>query len=332
MMECVLRYSVALLLCSIAFAQPPARLLSFGDSITEGYAASIADKRYVNQIADAKGWQLFNYGFGGSRAADQADVVFASNPGATDFVTYMVGTNDNWIYGLDPARTVIFQSAHMDEVAWLGLPASAKIRGTDAAVAYSGSWLATTSANGGYGIGKVSTSQGASLRFQVRGTTLLFGTIIADGNGGEFALSIDNVSYGAYQCYGGLVATHFNRTYAPSLIRIPNLTNGTHSVVATVTSMSSPTNKVFFEWAAGLDGLRHPALRPFMWLTCRQRVPRLSWAHAMGLQHYRRAKCKRACVRWFENQVRPRRGIYRPDKRHHSRRCSSERLGRRSHS
>ena len=252
-----MRLIAALLIYAVpVLAQNANRLLAFGDSITEGYAATAPEKRYVSLIAQAKGLTLENHGISGQQATDQADWIFGAVPQAGDRVTYMIGTNDNLTYGLDPGGMAIFRSAHLDEIAWLAIPEQAKTRGTAASVSYSGTWSATGIGNGGYGLGKTSTNQGDSARFQITGTELLIGTIVADGNGGRFSLSVDGTNYGEYRCYGdGLIATkYFKRTYAPSLIRLSKLSAGSHSVAITVTSASGPRNNVYFEWAAGLDG------------------------------------------------------------------------------
>ena len=200
------------------------------------------------------GWNLVNNSVSGAQAADQADEIFTTAIQASSPYLYMIGTNDNWFYGIDPDKMPIFESAHLDEIAWLGIPDNAKIRGTDEGVVYMGDWSNTALKNGGYGIGKASSNQGDYVTFQVKGSILLIGTIIADGNGGEFELLIDGEKFlGPYHCFGNApVSTHFGRTYAPALVRIAGLDSGTHTINLTVSSSSSPANQVDFEWAAGV--------------------------------------------------------------------------------
>lgn len=75
------------------------RYVAYGDSITQGFAASESCKSYAFLLAEKKGWELLNMGFGG-RASTPSDapVVAALRPA---FVTVLMGGND-WQIGRPP--------------------------------------------------------------------------------------------------------------------------------------------------------------------------------------------------------------------------------------
>ncbi len=230
-------------------------LTAFGDSITEGNAASDSTNRFVNIITAVKRWSLVNHGVSWSGVADAADNIYGTSISASNPYLYMIGTNDVRIYAEDQTLRTVFQEAHLAELAWLGLPADVKITGRSPRVSYAGSWGDSPGLGPvGYGIGKSSFTQGDSATFTVAGRILLIGTIVADGNGGEFSLTVDGASQGRFRCYAATsVLTHRGRTYAPKGIRLSGLSDGNHLVVVTVTSPTHPQNRVYFDWAAGIQ-------------------------------------------------------------------------------
>lgn len=248
------------LLISLLFpACSPGQLIAFGDSITVGYMLPSASDAYISKVAAAKHWILArNFAVIGSEAPDQADYIYATSTGAGNIFTYMIGTNDFNDYTVDPnpARLTYFQDADADELAWLALPSSAKVLGTSSAVSYAGNWATTSAIGPGYGIGSISTTNGDSATFQVAGTSIYVGTLVQNGNGGEFSLTVDGVPRGSYHCYSDIpIHTLSDREYAPKLIRFSGLQPGPHTVTMTTTSATSVSNRVYLDWAAGNDGV-----------------------------------------------------------------------------
>jgi len=72
--------------------RPATRYLAYGDSITHGFTASDVAYSYAFRVAEAKGWQLVNMGFGG-RAATAADGTTVGAQQA-DVITVLIGVND----------------------------------------------------------------------------------------------------------------------------------------------------------------------------------------------------------------------------------------------
>jgi lysophospholipase L1-like esterase len=73
-------------------ARPATRYLAYGDSITHGFTASDIGGGYAFRIAEAKGWQLVNMGYGG-RASTITDGSVVGAQGA-DVITVLIGVND----------------------------------------------------------------------------------------------------------------------------------------------------------------------------------------------------------------------------------------------
>jgi len=78
---------------------PKPRYIAYGDSITQGFAASEECRTYPFQLAEKRDWQLLNMGFAG-RASTPSDapVVASLNPAV---VTVLMGGND-WQIGRPP--------------------------------------------------------------------------------------------------------------------------------------------------------------------------------------------------------------------------------------
>ena len=68
------------------------KLLSFGDSITQGYDARFASQSYANLLADKLGAELVNMGIGGE--VFRPELVDAEMNYTPDIVTIAYGTND----------------------------------------------------------------------------------------------------------------------------------------------------------------------------------------------------------------------------------------------
>ncbi|MBV8906545.1 MAG: hypothetical protein JOZ22_23135 [Acidobacteriia bacterium] len=232
---------------------------SFGDSISTCSHPSSQLTCYVDMLAAEFNLPVTKRAVAGSQAADQADAIYSTvvSSSGRPLYTYMVGTNDNWIYGTNPIRQGVFQSADLAELAWLAIPESHKIRGQSGEIAYRGHW-ANSEYYGG-SLGKVSNSYDSKAKVSVYGSTVYVGITIQDLNQGAFTLTVDGgslISYSASAGAGANIATHLGRTYAPRLIRISHLVEGRHTIVLSVTSDSSETNRVWLDWVAGVSGVR----------------------------------------------------------------------------
>jgi len=75
-------------------ARAATRYVAYGDSITQGFAASTIDNTYPFLIGKAKGWETIDLGFGGRSsfpAPADADVLASLKP---EVVTVLLGVND----------------------------------------------------------------------------------------------------------------------------------------------------------------------------------------------------------------------------------------------
>lgn len=81
--------------------QQKPRYVAYGDSITQGFTASEESKTYAFLLAEKKGWQLLNMGFGGRSSTPSDGPVIASLDPAV--VTVLMGGND-WQGGV-PVET-----------------------------------------------------------------------------------------------------------------------------------------------------------------------------------------------------------------------------------
>lgn len=75
------------------------RYVAYGDSITHGFTASNVGRTYAYLLAEARGWELINLGFGGRTARPAEGDFIARQTG--DIVSVFVGTNE-WQGGIAP--------------------------------------------------------------------------------------------------------------------------------------------------------------------------------------------------------------------------------------
>ena len=73
-------------------ARPATRYLAYGDSITQGFAASEVGTSYAYLVARKKGWQLVNLGLAG-RSTTASDGTTVGSLGA-DVISVLIGVND----------------------------------------------------------------------------------------------------------------------------------------------------------------------------------------------------------------------------------------------
>lgn len=77
---------------SAAPARTSIRYVAVGDSITHGFVVSDAGELWAQKLAQSKGWQIINHGYGGRQCAPSDGTVLASlNPSVA---TYLIGYNN----------------------------------------------------------------------------------------------------------------------------------------------------------------------------------------------------------------------------------------------
>jgi hypothetical protein len=228
---------------------------AFGDSITAGVGASTLANDYVSVLASDLSVTVADDGVSGSTANSQEDSVYTTNVPSTGspLYTYMIGTNDISFYGSNVDEQTNYQSFIMASAAYLAIPNSNKVFGQSVSgVTYTGTW--TNSTYYGGAISKYSTTNGDTATFTTTGTVAYIAYTILNGNGGQFSVTVDGTSEGTYDNYGynnSSVTGSFSRNYGSGLARISGLSSGTHTIVLTVTSTTSASNQVFFDWATG---------------------------------------------------------------------------------
>jgi lysophospholipase L1-like esterase len=230
---------------------------AFGDSITYGEGATSAAQNYVAQLGAAIGRTPINRGVSGTQAADQFDHIYPIVPSATarQLFSYLIGTNDNWIYGTDANKQANFSAFHRAALAYLAIPNENKLLAQGTGIAYGGVWSNSTRYGGA--IAKQSTTNGATATFAVYGPVVYVAYTIEDGSGGTFSLSVDGSVVGTYAAKGqnaALIATNSGRTYGSALLRLDGLSYTNHTIVLTVTSATASGNAVQLDWAAGCTG------------------------------------------------------------------------------
>lgn len=233
----------AALLAALAMICVPAsaQIVSFGDSVTAGVLTPNA-ANYPQITSIFKGEVLTNYAVSGAMAADQADQIYGISGGFSTApkITYMIGANDERIYGTDANKLANYKSILSAEIYYLG---STVARATEPSWSFTGTWAN----NAPYTIGKASHTNGSTATVTFTGDVLLAGYIIQDGNAGQFLVTVDGVSKGTFNASGpAAIATYLGRTYAPALLRIAGNGAGSHTAVFTVVS---PTGQyVYLDW------------------------------------------------------------------------------------
>jgi lysophospholipase L1-like esterase len=221
---------------------------AFGDSITVGHGASnYLTTAYIPLLIQDTGWSISNHAVSGSQVPDQAAAVYADTVTNNSVATYMLGTNDQDVYGIDANKLSIFKSGHEAEIAWLAIPNTDKVLGTSSSVAYTGTWTNTNA----YHIGKNTAISGATATFSVTGENVLVEMIQGDQYvQGAYTISIDGVSQGNFTSIpAASMTTQNGAVYGPELLVFKGLTNSAHTIVITATD----TNGVYFDWAAGIS-------------------------------------------------------------------------------
>ena len=236
-------------------------LVSFGDSITFGFGSSVA---YPILVCRRNGWSLSTLAVSSNRVIDLGTPVYAQTPNASSSQNYsvMIGVNDANTYSAVPASAILYEDALGAELAWLAIPSTRKILGTDTVNGVeTGTWVADSST--AWGIGRQSQTNGSTKTWSVTGSTIYVATKCFKSNFGAFTISVDGVSQGSFSTD---TPSDFDQsTYnngaiaAPKLVRLTGFSTGAHTVLMTVTSATSASNKVWVDWVAGSGGAAYTA-------------------------------------------------------------------------
>jgi lysophospholipase L1-like esterase len=238
------------LLTNIAQAQS---LACFGDSHTEGYAASQTAFNYVSLLGAALGVTPVNYGLGGAQAADATRIAYTNyNPqtAGSPLATVMIGTNDSYQYNVLTGKSAAFQAMHLALVAYLACPV--KTKGQEAGITYAGVWAASAK-NGGF-IGKETSANLATATFTGYGPVVYVAAGMVNGDAGTFDILVDGVVWGSFTTAppsGATITTILGQTYGSQLCRIYGLTETQHTIQVKKTNASGT---VTVDWVASAAG------------------------------------------------------------------------------
>jgi hypothetical protein len=237
---------------------------AFGDSITLGYNASADQYRYANIIARKVGWTLTNRAQSGSQLADEIPVIYAETVAADGNSFLLTGFNDMRNFGTDNGGMTYYQDALYAALAWLSVPDGDKIKGAGDNVVFNGTWDISPFFNR---TGRRSSQQGATAEFSVSGTVVYIASVSYYGGTGTFRVTVDGTEVGTYTCSTNIKPAS-QAAYAPFLIRLTGLPDGSHTVIITVTSASG---NVSFDWAAGVGVAAKAGPNVFVGNTLRMR-------------------------------------------------------------
>jgi lysophospholipase L1-like esterase len=214
-------------------------VVAFGDSITAGYGLS-AGQGWADLVAAAKGWTLTNTAASGTLLEDagQMDNIYSQTPATSSSYMLLTGFNDARAFGSGSGQQT-YRDALYAALAYLSIPQASKILPGTSAVTTTGTW--TAASQGSY----ATTVNGNTLRFYLQGPTIYLVSERVSGQTGQFSLTVDDVSYGTFNCYGNSI-TPMLRGYAPFLIPLRGLHTGKHKVEITKTA----GDYVYFNWAA----------------------------------------------------------------------------------
>lgn len=216
---------------------------AYGDSLTAGFGATSS---FPALIANRKGWTLFNYAADGACAWDQGAVAFNKTVTENQRFSVMLGINDQRRYSTGISKRANFALALREIVAWLAIPNSKKINAQDASVSYTGSWINTV-VFGAWG--RNSQTVGSTATFTVVGITVYIASLQQESQNAGFAVTIDGVTKSPTSADGTGMMTFNGATYGPTLYRYDGLSDGSHTVVLTVTGDGA--GRTHFLWAAG---------------------------------------------------------------------------------
>lgn len=224
------------------------KLITFGDSITDGAITSQLSERYANRLATVLNATLVNKGVSTYMAVDGSDALMSVSTTADDFATVMFGTNDQAKYGADPAKRGYFIDAlraYVVRLACVPKPITPAYGAT-----FTGSWN-NTFAYSSYG----ALSAGSKVSFTATGDALALGFLRQFGNSGVFSVTIDGVLKGEFSS-GGDVRTILGKAFGVASLVFDGLGAGPHNVVIEAKVANSTTNVVFIHWFAELSSAK----------------------------------------------------------------------------
>jgi hypothetical protein len=237
-------YVAALLIGLNASASATDR--SFGDSLTNTDGQPVAC--YVSKLNSELETTFNNFAVPGSMVGDQTPVVLGIHVAAGDRSTIMLGANDERHYGVDSMKQSYYRDGLRNLIGWLALAGKQTARSVDSET---GPWSNTRI----QGIGRVTSTIGASKTFTVSGTTVYAAVTLADsagsaGNNATYSISIDGVLQGNYASSApGMISIGAPTpyAYADRLHRFAGLPAGNHTITVTQTGAGN----LAVEWAAG---------------------------------------------------------------------------------
>ncbi len=291
--------------CTTATA---ADLISIGDSVTAGSAASDSPRPGRTPRQDTRRQSLGNLAYGSGGIADYA---YQAYPGYSNVVFHttsvdpvppgmqtaiLAGYNDMRDFGTNAAFLEHFERTLSAVVGRVALPEYGETARIQRPCPQDGDWQLIPQYTGAGGaIGVQSQSVGAQLEFELTGSMLWLvcmaraqpATPFMPGRsglpfhgGGTLRLAIDGKDFGELSCFSAFG----NRTavngfdafipvpldYAPHLYRVTGLASATHSVQLTVVSNATQAG---FLWGAGSAAMGSRSDLPRVWVGGTLRMP-----------------------------------------------------------
>ncbi len=225
------------------------KFVVYGDSISVGIYQEIPQYSWPYLVRDDLGISLSNFFMRAISARmmcsiNTNDVFPVDNPSSqhSQITALMAGTNDAINKGAGSYEPV-FEACHMGILSWEALGQMNKVMASSATpTGFAADSFYRT------GIGMSSTANGATLTFSLTtyGQPAYIWYQAADSNGGTFTYTVDGGNPSAtVNCFGP-VTIGFGGGFSSAVFvqRITGLSAGTHSIVITVTSPTSASNKV----------------------------------------------------------------------------------------
>lgn len=210
---------------------------AFGDSITVSYGVP-SGQGWVPKLATTTGKTITNSAVSGAQAADQMMPIYNHTWATDEFVTYMIGVNDQWRWGTASPLFDYFKSALAAETYFL---TSNTVKAD--ALTKTGTWASNNPYT--YGVSSHSTA-GSTLTGTFTGPTLMVGWVLAPAtSSGKFTVSVDGVVVATLDCNASFaVTTLLGAGWGPQLLRLTGFSGGSHTVVFT----KLDSNYVYIDW------------------------------------------------------------------------------------
>jgi len=222
---------------------------AFGDSFTRGTGATTSNLCWVARLAAAANRGITNLGSSGKELQDISWTIMGTSVAARDSAWLLTGFNDMRFQGGSADTLNGYRSNLRACLAYLAIPATNRIYCTN--FTFTGTW-------GDFTLwtlpSKYSTTAASTAQFTAYGDTIYLAWANRHhlGNGGTATVAVDGVNRATIDSrvgespYDSATTVHW-----PGLTRISGLTNGSHTVLITV----SGVGYVDFQWAAGNGSL-----------------------------------------------------------------------------